>query len=454
MTYDFRIPHDLFFWGQDRGGSLIPAVAQLFYKGFHFNPITSVSLSLYLFLILGFFSFASLLKTDYVKIILCIAWFIPFFLFNDLIWYTIGLQYCLIGISIFFLSKLHDPETRSIHQQNIILILLVSFTFLLSIWVSDLSIISIFTLIIIFSWFQLRKYISKSKIIYFLLLASNTIISIGVITYLKKYATIKTNHYSSLNSFSEVIGSLKIISKSIYQYLSFSSNDVFLCIGVYCISIVIILTIFSFIKRRILMTSFINKWFVFFSVEIIFVFSTLLFSHWVYLNEVSRRYFISTYISGVIIILLSIEYLNINTKYIGALKLVILFTVIVCSLSNEYHFKFISPRTTQPAVKIINEFKSLGNIGLIAEYWNAYISSSANPEQINATPHDKDAVRNYDLVNKVLAQPKLYVIRDQWMEYFPDTLDQFGRILLKVGDQFLIANCMVCEYRISKKILE
>ena len=163
-----------------------------------------------------------------------------------------------------------------------------------------------------------------------------------------------------------------------------------------------------------------------------------------------RRYFISTYISCSIIILLLVEHLTINKKDLKRLKLFIVLTVVICALSNEYHFKFVSPQTTKPIIKIVSEFKELGNIGLIAEYWNAYVSSASDPMYIKATPHDKDAVRNFKLVDEVFLQPNIYVIRDQWMEYFPDTLIQFNHVLLKNGNQISIANCMICKYTILK----
>ena len=132
MTYYFNVPHDLYFWGQDRAGSLIPAFAQIFFRFLNFRPVTSVSLSYYFFLVLGFLSFSQLFKTYFSKIVFCIAWFLPFFLFSDLIWYTIGLQYCLIGISIFILSKIREPISKRIHRNNLLLILLVSIIFLIT----------------------------------------------------------------------------------------------------------------------------------------------------------------------------------------------------------------------------------------------------------------------------------------------------------------------------------
>ena len=450
MTYDFNLPHDLYFWGQNRAGSLIPLFGQVFYRLFDLRPITAVSLSYYFFLILGFLSFLQLFKNYFSKIIFCIAWFLPFFLFNDLIWYTIGLQYCLIGISIFLLNKIQEPFIKKTHWKNLLILLILSFVFLISFWVSDLSIISILILIVIFSWFELRKYILKVKYIYILFLILGAAFSLWITSYFKKYSITKTLHYESINNFKESLAAIKIIFKSIYNYLSFNSNDTILTLSVYCIFIVIICIFYYIVRRKFNINKNISKWLIFFTCDIIIIFSTLIFSHWVYLNDVARRYFVSTYISSTIFILIFIEYLTIKKKHVINLQILIILTVVICALSNEYHFKYVAPKTTKPIIETVGEFKTLGNIGLIAGYWKAYISSAADPEFIKATPHDKDEVRNYELVSKVFSQPNIYVIRDQWMDYFPDTLNQFGYVLLKDGNQILIANCMICRYKILK----
>ena len=70
MAHYYKLPADFYCWGQDRGGTLIPLISQVFIKIFHFSALTSVSLSNYLILILGFLCFSSLFKTKYGKLIL------------------------------------------------------------------------------------------------------------------------------------------------------------------------------------------------------------------------------------------------------------------------------------------------------------------------------------------------------------------------------------------------
>ena len=93
----------------------------------------------------------------------------------------------------------------------------------------------------------------------------------------------------------------------------------------------------------------------------------------------------------------------------------------------------------------------MGNIGIIAEYWNAYMTASPDPLHIKVTAHDKDYVRNPDLVNEVFGQPKIYLIKDGWLESFPDTLVQFGRTLKKQGRSFHLADAWLNRYTVVRK---
>ena len=108
--------------------------------------------------------------------------------------------------------------------------------------------------------------------------------------------------------------------------------------------------------------------------------------------------------------------------------------------------KYIWPRTLESRVDVASEFLSLGRIGLIGEYGNAYVACTPDPERIASTPHDRGDVKNADLVPPVFDGRDIYVIRDMWMDSFPDTLSQFGHVLVREGRPFTIANCTVSQY--------
>lgn len=129
------------------------------------------------------------------------------------------------------------------------------------------------------------------------------------------------------------------------------------------------------------------------------------------------------------------------------LRTLLTITVLVGGVGTVYNLKYIWPGTLTPKVKVVGEFKQLGKIGVIAEYWNSYITSCVDPEMIKATPHDTTwAVKSREQVKEVFEQKNIYVIRDMWLKSFPDTLKEFGHTLVKAGEPFHIGDCDVCRY--------
>jgi hypothetical protein len=109
--------------------------------------------------------------------------------------------------------------------------------------------------------------------------------------------------------------------------------------------------------------------------------------------------------------------------------------------------KYVNPGTLTPTAQTVKEFEQLDEIGIIADFWSAYISSVANPEMIVAIPNDKGGSRSDMLIDKVFSRSKIYVVRDNWMDNFPDTLYQYGYELHRISAPFRLANCDVCQYK-------
>jgi len=105
MTYYYKLPRDFYCWGQDRGGTLIPLLGQLFYQGFGLTPVLSVSLAGYLLLLAGYAGFASLMKKDSTKLLLAVAWFLPPLPFIDLLRFPLGMEYSLLGLLLLLAGR-------------------------------------------------------------------------------------------------------------------------------------------------------------------------------------------------------------------------------------------------------------------------------------------------------------------------------------------------------------
>jgi len=450
MLHNFSLPHDIYFWGQDRYGSLIPLLGQFFFKLFKLSAVSSESITHYILLIAGYFGFAGLFQSYSNKFIFAIIWFFPPFHLIDFIRNNLGIQYALIGIAVFALNELYASKTTLYSLKQHLLLLLCTIVLILSIWVSDLSIVTIFILLCVLFFFYLKehnfaignKFYKKPELYY---IVFGLLTTVFFIHYAKSHAD-KIENYEKFNDFNAIIASIKIFCKSICELFTFKSHELFTSIYLYLILIVSGLCLFNF--RFIKLNDNNKKWLIFFMIDGVIAFSVIMLSKWSYLNGVPRRYFIPVYISLWIAFLIILEHLQLNIRLKKYIEMILITAVIIGGIGTLYNFKYVLwIKTLEPRIKTANEFKSLGNIGIIADYWYSYINACPDPDMIKATPNESSYVRNRKLADDVFKQNKLYVIKDNWLDSFPDSLKQFGHLLLKDGEQFYLGGSDVCKYK-------
>ncbi len=240
---------------------------------------------------------------------------------------------------------------------------------------------------------------------------------------------------------------IRLIKQSFIDVLTFKTNEIFVSIYSYCLIIFLIAFLVYILKKRILSLLFFNKWFLFFIADFIVIFVTFMLSYWVLANGMGRWYFVASYISLSTALIIAVEHLQNNHYPVNFFRWFLLIIVTIGAISPIYNMKYNSPKTLRPMVDVVGEFKQLGKIGVLAEFWNSYIISCPDPEMIKATPNDQSFIRNQQLVDDVFKRNNLYVIKDMWMNSFPDTLEQFGYVLIKEGNHFILGNCDVCKYK-------
>lgn len=448
ILHDYNLPQDIYFWGQNRYGTIVPLVGQFFYKGLGLSSLWSESLAHYLILILGYFAFSSFLKSNFNKIIFAIIWFCPIYYFSALVRFYSGLQYSIIAIILYLLSN-YQFFTKNNNFKRCTLLFGLFILSVIAIWISDLAII---TLIIITSIIGFYAYTAKELKKYYLELTFffiGALLSLFIIYLFKQSVNIPKNHLFNLkyfNSTQEVVEAFKIIKNILINVFLFKALN--FLISIYAWLLLIILCSTLFLKTTNL-SSKNRKWIIILVLDGVALFFLIMISHWAFLNGVARRYFTGVYVVFWLAHLLYIEYINPSLKK-TVLKIIICSATIIGFSSTLYNYKYNYPKRLASKASVVKEFEKLGKIGIIGNYWNSYGVSFINPDLIKATPHDKSEVRNYNLVDSVFAQPKLYVIKDSWLDDFPDTLKQFGRVIIKTGPEFNLGNCQVNEYLIKK----
>ena len=449
MIHYFKLPHDLYFWGQDRMGSMIPLLGQVFFKIFNLSAVTSESITHYLILLAGFFAFSSFLKSWFSKIVFAVIWFFPPFRLIDVTQQYTGIEYSLIAVSCYLMDWYHKKVVKLNLFSRHSLLLSIAVLMIASIWVSDMAMVTVFLWVAVQLYFYLRENkfsFSVFKKIEFYYALLGAAVGYLFISYAKGISNIRTNYttFSDLNTITETF---YIFWQSIFELLTFKANEPFTSVYSYLVIIVLVLVLSQFKGIKNLgIRDIKNKWILFFLLDAVVLFGIIMVSKWTVLNDVPRRYFTCTYISFSFALLLIIENLDVKGMFINTIRPILLVAVFIGGAGSIYHMKYIWPQTLKPKVEIVGEFQQLGEIGIIGDYWNSYIISSTNPGMIKATPHDKTAVRNYSLMEEVFQQENIYIIRDMWFESFPDTMVQFNRVLLKDGQEFRMGDCNVCKY--------
>jgi len=448
MTHYFHLPDDLYFWGQDRMGSIIPLIAQIPNKLFHISAIYSEAITHYFILVVGFLAIATFFKSYFAKLMFALMWFLPPEREIDVTQLTLSIQYVFLFIGIYFISKL-NRENYKINYKNHIFLLVAVFSMIIAIWDSDLAMVSIGIFILLHFYFLILdnsiKSIFKLADLYYLVFG--ILVGSIFIIYAKSISAIR-NDYSLISKPNEIIESLNIFFKTLSDIFLFKLNETFTSIYSY-LALISIIIICIFWKKVRFTGSLTKRMFLFFLVDLIIVFVIIIITKWTYLNGVPRRYFNCTYISATIIILLVFENLNLSKIKLYFVKYTLLITVLIGSFGTIYTLKYVLFPTFKPYSEYITELKKLGKAGIIAEYWNSYICSVIDPDKIKATPNDKSGVRNWSMVDAVFKQDKIYLIKDCWLTSFPDTIEQFGRTLVKQGTPFNLANANLCRYKIS-----
>lgn len=447
MAHYYQLPNDFYCWGQDRGGTLIPLISQIFIRLFHCSALISVSLSNYIILILGYAGLSSLIKSDFHKIILAIIWFLPFQRFVDLLRFPIGVECSLLGFSIILITWFEKGYILRKWYIKHVLLLLIILVGITAVWVSDLAMVSftvlVFTLFL-YNVFRDKRIIIDRIVLFYL------IFGVGLcylfINYARSFAVVKTPHYLSVNGICEIKHALILIKEAFLEVLTFSTTETVVSVYAYLAILFVVAFVGFGVKQRLFVGIHSNKWVMFFLADLAVVFIVFLLSSWVLKNNMGRWYYVATYISVFMAVILVLDNMA-KTSTTKFFRWGILLLALVGAISPLHSMKYVYPQTLKPKVDVLGEFKQLGEIGVIAEYWNSYITACPAPDQIIATSNEESGVKSRKMADMVMARENIYVIKDMWMNTFPDTLKQFGHVLLKDGNPFELGGCSVCKYR-------
>lgn len=297
MTYYFKMPHDLYFWGQDRLGSLIPLIGQIPNKLFDLSAILSESITHYLILLAGFLAFATFIRSHFYKFIFAIIWFFPPMRLIDVTQFAFGIHYSLIAIICYLLNCLEKESISKSSIRRYSILFLATLLAIIAVWVSDMALVSVGLLICLsFYFFQKNKTTesirNRNSFTFFLFIGS--VLGYFFISYAKSLTSMQ-NNYSTFGNQEMILKSISVFFKTIKDLLTFNTNDPITSVYTY-FSIALIFTIILFLRKSKLDEN-TRKWILYFLIESALLLIIILASKWTYINNVPRRYFTCTYIT-------------------------------------------------------------------------------------------------------------------------------------------------------------
>ena len=447
MIHYFKLPGDLYFWGQDRMGSLIPLLAQFFTRVLGFSAIWAESVTHYLILLAGYLAAASFIKSWFYRMVLAVFWFFPTMRMIDVTQFAFGIHYSLIVICCFLILKKDDPRVRDNAPLFHSVMTLLTVLGIAAVWVSDMAMISVFVLLAAQVFFFFRKHgiqknVFKQPELYYALggMAAGTIF----ISWAKSLMVYRAQ-YAVVGDWATIAKTTGIFLHTLGEALVYNPAEPFSVVYSYLLIILLIMMVAGFRKIRFDPST--RKLLLIFVLDAVLLLGVILGSEFTLISNVPRRYFTCTYMASGMAILLLLDNMQIHGFRSVAVRLVAGLLVIAGAVGVVYTLKYQYPATLTPRSELSAEFRSLGKPGIIADYWNSYVVSCVDPENIKATQYDFSPVRNQGLADEVLLKKEIYVIGDGWLTEFPDSLCQFQRLLLRAGQPFVMGNSNVCLYR-------
>ncbi|WP_193197637.1 hypothetical protein [Nostoc sp. MG11] len=446
MAHDLKLPEDLYYWGQNRLGSIVPILGHYLTQITSFSPIKSVSIAQFVFIYLGYCILANLFRNLSSKVIFALIWFFPTSIFTDLITlaHPYAPQFCFIGISIHLFLNF-EAFSKNIYKNCFLIFTSVAFIYA-SLWISDFSIITLIILNCTFLF--LLKNISKINVrtsCFLTLLVANLVGSLFIF-YAKSNSSFHYSEYTGLNNTEETWFIVKKAISNIKTNILFQNNNFFLSLWTVLVFLLTAFIIYTYLFKKINFQK-IPQLFYILMINVILGLFLLILSKWVFINQAEPRYFIAIYI----LIWISIMVLTESAEGVIQKKMygITLAIAIISSLTlPSYVF---SLEKAEPKIQQMQEIKTLGQVGIIGDYWTSYLIGAIDPELLAVTPHDKATVRCLKCVNKVIESETIYLVKEQWLENFPNQIKQFNHNLEKVSSPINLGGYTLAAYKKKNK---
>jgi hypothetical protein len=455
MTTYLRLPGDFYFWGQDRLGSLVPILAHGLYTLFHMSPALAASLVLY-----GLVAVLVLVMVRFIpslsgRIMLVFLLFFPIHVADNMLklGHPYAPQYACIAIFIACMYRFKTLVEESSVWKAALFLFLGILALDAALWISEMSIVALLAFAIAVlvakgSPALLSKQ-TKASVRIFFIYAFLSLVTLGAglwfIFYAKSQArAVPTYDQQWLASAGEIRAGATTYMES-YGNTLLCKNDIltflyallFLCLlgnafYVLCLQIVRSKKAPEFLSLFLLLNGIGGE-------------LLILLSKWVALNHFNSWYQTYPYVSLVLFILLVRER-HPRNKLISGLSLTWVLVAVV-SASSIYYFQQ-GKDPNQRSLREMSALNTLAPCAFIGDYWNSYLLWAANPLTLKAVPYEYP--RCPWNVDSVMASPAIYLVRNNWLDSFPQQITLYNHSLRFTHDTLMRSGFYLGKYKEEK----
>lgn len=435
MVDGFSIPEDLYFWRQNRLGSVLPLLAWPFFK-LGLSALLAVSMAQTLIFTGVFVMLYKLLNKSWFYLAIPPFILFPIYIYIDTLYSGhpyIGHLFFLI--LLVFLVK-HEWKTSWKKWLSITL------TVGLMYWASEISLANFLVLPLLVGLNFKKITLNKSA------LAGG---AIGLLASFFFIVIAKSEAYR-IQTFSTLFATPAEALDTITMYFNNWKDHLDTWeMQVWSLGILAMAALLAFQPNRFkLFEISLSQFFLFSSLITV---AMVMVSHWAVFMGRPFRYLCPAYVQ---LLLAFVFWLKDKPKFHWGylLPIIMIISSSTYSYTKQYNLKGSGVGdwlSRDQAKEFAAENKNIGVIGI---YWNSYIIEAFDTRNIDATAHDKDLFRGERSLRTIFERDSILFIRNGVIDRLPDTLYQFGATLVKSStdrqkDNFDFAYYHVVETRVQ-----
>ncbi|TVR37115.1 MAG: hypothetical protein EA392_13520 [Cryomorphaceae bacterium] len=442
MAKQFDVSHSLYYWGQDRLGSLLPGLTWPLAQVVH--PLYAITLVQMLVLFGAWYCWSRWLQHKHHRLLLALSLWFPPLVFDPLV--AIGQPYALMlllwGVAFLLQRRANGCLWRTAAS---------FFVLGLAVYVSEAGLLAIPLML---WWLSAKLRIDKKKPFVPALLkhlgialAASVPVVLLILAAKKNSTRIPIYGAKPLNTPIEALG----FAQQLWNEFADQWAESVVWATPYgwaqAMALLLLLSVpLSLLLWRRLSGGELREVLLLFALFGGYL-GTVLMANWPASVPYSERFFSPLYFLGPLYLLRLTEGLRVAAFRFAASALIGLMCLI---FSLRSAILILGPPPVfddRLSAHDARNFPIEQGATYIGDYWNVYLLGAFFPHGVQYVPHDDDYVRHREFLHSAFQGEAIYLIANHWMEDFPEQVLQHGYYLQRMGDPQDHRGYRFCEYR-------